>query len=206
MWNRLRYTLWAPIYDRLVAPARFEGARRRSIERLALQPGDRVLIVGAGTGLDLEYLPKKTRITAIDVTPAMLARLRDRADRLGLEVDTRMADARRLPFDAETFNAVLLHLILAVMPNPAQGLQEAERVLKPGGRVGIFDKFLRDNERAPVARRLLNLVVKLLFSDLNRRLGPLVTQTQLQMEHDEPAAFGGLFRIVTLGKPPTVTS
>ncbi|MPZ16936.1 MAG: methyltransferase domain-containing protein [Luteitalea sp.] len=206
MWNRLRYTLWAPIYDRLVAPAHFEGARRGSIERLALRPADRVLIVGAGTGLDLEYLPKEIHITAVDVTPAMLARLRDRAGRLGVDVDTRVADARRLPFDAGTFDAVVLHLILAVMPTPAQGLQEAERVLKPGGRIGIFDKFLRDDERAAVARRLVNLVVKPLFSDLNRRLGPLVMQTQLELERDEPAAFGGLFRVVTLKKRASTNS
>ncbi|MPY87007.1 MAG: methyltransferase domain-containing protein [Luteitalea sp.] len=206
MWNRLRYTIWAPIYDALVTPAHFEDARRRSIQHLALQRGDRVLIVGAGTGLDLEYLPKEVLITAVDVTPAMLARLRDRAQRLGVDVETHVLDARRLPFDSDTFDAVVLHLVLAVMPNPDRGLQEAERVLKPGGRVGIFDKFLRDDEQASVARRLLNLVVKPLFSDLNRKLGPLVKQTRLEIEHDEPVAFGGLFRVVALKKPSTVDS
>jgi phosphatidylethanolamine/phosphatidyl-N-methylethanolamine N-methyltransferase len=201
MWNRLHYTLWAPWYDRLVAAADFGRARRESIQRLALAPGDRVLLVGAGTGLDLDYFPRGVTITALDVTPAMLERCRRRARELALDVDTHIMDARMLTFEAETFDAVLLHLVLAVMPQPERGLREAERVLKRGGQIAVFDKFLGDNDRATVWRRLANLVIRPLFSDLNRRLGPMVNQTRLEIVHDEPIAFGGLFRIVTLAKP-----
>jgi hypothetical protein len=59
MWNRLRYTLWAPAYDAIVRAARFDTARRLSIDRLGLLSDDRVLIVGAGTGLD------RSRITSM---------------------------------------------------------------------------------------------------------------------------------------------
>lgn len=93
-----------------------------------------------------------------------------------------------------------MHLILAVMPDPERGLAEAERVLKQGGRIAVFDKFLREDERPSVKRRLLNAVAKPLFSDMNRRLGPLVARTQLAVEHDEPVAFGGMYRIATLVK------
>jgi hypothetical protein len=75
-WNRFRYTLWAPIYDGLVGATPFKGARRRSMERLELRVDDRVLLVGAGTGLDIDLLPPGVEVTAIDVTPAMLERLR----------------------------------------------------------------------------------------------------------------------------------
>jgi phosphatidylethanolamine/phosphatidyl-N-methylethanolamine N-methyltransferase len=71
MWNRLRYSSWAPWYDALVGAAGFEEARRRSIDHLALASGAHVLIVGAGTGLDLEHLPRGVHVTAVDVTPAM---------------------------------------------------------------------------------------------------------------------------------------
>jgi len=200
MWNRLRYTIWAPWYDALVAAADFGESRRRAIGHLALSDGDRVLLVGAGTGLDLEYLSSGLSITAIDVTPAMLHRLRRRAERLGMAVQIQTADARRLPFAADSFDAVLLHLVLAVMPHPDQGLREVERVLRPGGRVSVFDKFLRDDQRPSMMRRLLNPIMKLLFTDMNRRLGPLLQGTDLVIEHDETAAFGGFFRIIVLKK------
>ena len=51
LWNRLRYTLYTPIYDLLVGRI-FTSSRRKSIELLHIQPGEKVLLVGAGTGLD----------------------------------------------------------------------------------------------------------------------------------------------------------
>jgi phosphatidylethanolamine/phosphatidyl-N-methylethanolamine N-methyltransferase len=202
MWNRLRYSAWAPVYDALAGAAGFTEARRRSIGRLNLAPGNRVLLVGAGTGLDLEYLPADVVITAVDVTPAMLKRLQARAARFGRQVSAHVMDARHLHFADESFDAVVMHLIVAVMPDPEQGLQEAARVLRPGGRIAVFDKFLRQDERPSVRRRLLNLIAKPLFSDMNRHLEPLVATTSLQVERDEPIAFGGVYRIATLIKPP----
>lgn len=200
-WNQVRYSMWAPWYDRIVAAVGFDAARRTSIDRLALMPGARVLVAGAGTGLDLPHLPSTSRITAIDITPGMLARLRERARELGRQVDVRNVDARHLPFDDEEFDAVVMHLILAVMPDPEQGLREAARVVRRGGRIAVFDKFLRDDEAPSVKRRLLNLVAKPLFSDMNRRLGPLVAGTGLVIERDEPVAMAGMYRIATLRKP-----
>jgi ubiquinone/menaquinone biosynthesis C-methylase UbiE len=200
MWNRLRYTIWAPLYDGLVGAVGFTDARRRSIEGLALKDGARVLLVGAGTGLDLDFVPSGVAITAIDVTPAMLKRLTRRAARAGRQVSAQVMDARALTFPDESFDAVIMHLILAVMPQPELGLKEAARVLAPGGRVAIFDKFLRDRDQAPLVRRLANLVTRTLFSDINRHLAPMVQGAGLRVDRNEPGAFGGMFREITLSK------
>jgi phosphatidylethanolamine/phosphatidyl-N-methylethanolamine N-methyltransferase len=201
MWNRLRYTIWAPAYDALVGAMGFAAARRLSIDRLKLAPSDRVLIVGAGTGLDLDCLPSSVHVTAIDVTPAMLKHLERRAAGSDRSVTARIMDARQLAFPDSSFDAVVMHLILAVMPEPQRGMREAVRVLKPGGRIAVLDKFLRDEEHPSLKRQLLNAIAKPLFSDLNRRLGPLITATPLVIERDEPVAFGGTYRAVTLVKP-----
>jgi phosphatidylethanolamine/phosphatidyl-N-methylethanolamine N-methyltransferase len=195
-WNRLRYTLWAPLYDFV---ARFGRQRRRSIALLGLQPGERVLLVGAGTGADLPLIPQGATVLATDLTPAMLDRARPRV-RPGIEL--RVMDGQALDLASESFDAVILHLILAVIPDPAACLREAARVLKPGGRIAVFDKFLPDGARPRLPRRLANTVTRTLFTDINRRLGDILERSgaPLRIEHDEPAMFGGAFRIVLLRK------
>lgn len=199
-WNRLRYTLWAPIYDRVVGFAR---QRRRSIGLLELRPGERVLIVGAGTGADLPFVPDGVEVVAGDITPAMVERIRRRAGRLGREVRAEVMDGQALPFPDGAFDAVVLHLIVAVIPDPAACLREAARVLAPGGRAVVFDKFVPDAGRPSLARRAANVVARVVATHLTRRLGPLLTGTGLEIVHREPAAAGGLFEIALLRTPAT---
>ncbi|HYO13038.1 MAG TPA: methyltransferase domain-containing protein [Thermoanaerobaculia bacterium] len=195
-WNRLRYTVWAPIYDRV---ARFGPQRRRSIGLLGLLPGERVLIVGAGTGADLPYIPEGVSVLATDLTPAMLSRAASRA-RSGVEL--RVMDGQDLDLPDESFDAVILHLILAVIPDPAACLREASRVLRPGGRIAVFDKFLPDGARPNLPRRIANAATSVLFSDINRRMGEILraSEAPLRIEHDEPGLLGGFFRILLLRK------
>lgn len=197
-WNRLRYGFYAPFYD-LVA-RRLDRGRRRSIALLELQPGERVLIVGAGTGLDLDHLPPGLDVTVTDLSPAMLRKAGARAARRGYDVTCRVMDAHHLDLPDATFDAVLLHLVLAVVPDPEAAAREAARVLRPGGRVGIFDKFLPDAARASLLRRGLGLVANVVATDINRRLGPLLDAAGLTPEHEEPSLFGGLFKVVRARK------
>lgn len=193
-WNRVRYTLWAPFYDLV---ARFGRQRRRSVALLGLKPGERVLVVGAGTGADLPWIPQGVEVLAIDLTPAMLARAQPRV-RAGIEL--RVMDGQALDLPDQSFEAVILHLILAVIPDPVACLREAARVLKPGGRITVFDKFLPDGARPSAARRLANLATRTLFTDINRRFGEILERSgaPLTLEHDEPAMLGGAFRILVL--------
>ena len=191
-WLRARYSLYALFYD--LGPG-FREERRRAIELLCLRPGERVLVVGVGTGADLPLLPPFVRTLGVDLTPAMLARARAQA---GPNVELRVMDAQRLDVPAGSFDAVLLHQVLEVVSDPVACLAEAARALRPGGRASVFDKFLPD--AAPPSRwraawaRLLDLFftsVKHRFADLLERAGaPLV------VEHDEPAL--GPFRVLLL--------
>ena len=62
-WNRVRYTLWAPLYD--IAGRRFDGRRKASLNLLDLKAGERLLIVGAGTGADLPHVPPGVSIISM---------------------------------------------------------------------------------------------------------------------------------------------
>jgi phosphatidylethanolamine/phosphatidyl-N-methylethanolamine N-methyltransferase len=199
-WNRLRYTLYLPVYD-LVADRIFRNYRKRSITLLQAKPDDAILILGAGTGLDLPCLQGYTNLTAIDITPGMIAKLKQRAEKLGIPVDAYVMNGQQLEFADNSFDAVVLHLILAVIPDPIVCIREVERVLKPGGTVVVFDKFLPDGQKPSLLRRLFNPIASTLFSDINRSIGSIASHTSLQVELNEPAAFGGTFRIVRLRMP-----
>jgi phosphatidylethanolamine/phosphatidyl-N-methylethanolamine N-methyltransferase len=197
-WNRIRYTLYAPFYD--LAARWFAGQRRRSIALLDLKPDERVLLVGAGTGLDLEFLPKNVIIEANDISPAMVHHMTRRAGKLGMKVRAEVMDGQDLQCDPESFDAVILHIILAIIPDPVRCIQEVERVLKKGGRAAIFDKFLPDDRKPSWMRMVFNLFANLIATNINRQLGPILKTTSLKIVHEEPAGFGGFFKIVLIKK------
>jgi phosphatidylethanolamine/phosphatidyl-N-methylethanolamine N-methyltransferase len=198
-WNRLRYTLYLPIYD-LIADRIFRKYRKQSVDLLQAKPDDAILLLGAGTGLDLPYLQGYTHLTAIDITPGMIAKLKARAEKLQIPVNACVMNGQQLTFADNSFDAVIAHLILAVIPDPIACIKEVERVLKPSGTVVIFDKFLPDGQKPTILRRFLNSVASTLFSDINRSIGSIVSHTSLTIELNKPAAFSGTFRIVRLRK------
>lgn len=201
--HRTAYTIFAPWYDLMIESAT-RSARRQSLERLNPIRDHDLLLCGAGSGLDIPHLPPGPVATALDLTRAMLLRARSRAVRDRREVLFLVGDATALPFAAGTYDVVVMHLILAVTSRPDLALAEAARVLRPGGRVLILDKFLKPGERAPL-RRLVNLF-----------LAPLLTRTDVVFEEvlasvpglrvtgDRPALLGGWFRFITLERaaPP----
>jgi ubiquinone/menaquinone biosynthesis C-methylase UbiE len=193
-WNRLRYSFWAPLYDTLVGS--FDGIRQDSLRLLDPRPGERILIVGAGTGADLPHIPPGSVVLAADLTPAMLKRARRRA-RAGVHLV--VMDGHQLAIPAASFDAVVLHLILAVIPDPARCLAEAARALRPGGRAVVFDKFVRGG-KVPLALRVLNPVARLLFSEMTRSFEDILERSRapLVVTHDEPVFLSGLYRQLLL--------
>lgn len=198
-WNKLRYTLYTPGYD-LIARF-FKSSRKQSIASLDIKPGDKLLIVGAGTGLDMEFLPADCEIVATDLTPSMVNRITERNKQLKLNLDATVMDGQKLVFPDASFDKIILHLILAVIPDPTACIREAERVLKPGGKIAIFDKFVPANQKASLLRKLINPLANLLFSDITRSFETIAAQTGLKILKDIPADFGGSFRRILTEKP-----
>jgi ubiquinone/menaquinone biosynthesis C-methylase UbiE len=191
---RHTYTLIAPFYDAAIDRAT-RAARRHSLNALAHEPG-RILLAGVGTGLDLPHLPAQHRYVGLDLTHAMLRRALPRAG--SVDFTAVQGDAQRLPFADASFDAAVLHLILAVVPEPAQCLAEIGRVLRPGGHALVFDKFLRHGQPA-LLRRLANPLVRRVATRLDVVFEDLLERTpELVLEHDQPALAGGWFRTIRL--------
>lgn len=188
------YTLIAPFYDALIARATL-AARQRSLAALPARPGT-VLLNGVGTGLDLPHLPAQHAYCGLELNHAMLRRALPRTGQATFW--PVQGDAQRLPFADASFDAAVLHLILAVVPQPVACLQEVARVLKPGGGVLIFDKFLRPGQAAPL-RRLANPLVRRLATRLDVVFEEVLAETpQLRLVDNQPALAAGWFRLIQL--------
>jgi ubiquinone/menaquinone biosynthesis C-methylase UbiE len=194
---RFSYDLLAPLYD-LVVSRVMRAARRRSLRALPQDVPGRVLVSGAGTGLDLPFLPPLHRYTALDFSAGMLRRAVPRGE--GLEIDFVLGDSMALPFADGSFDHVVLHLIVAVVPQPELCLAEAARVLKPGGTIVLFDKFLHPHQHAWLRRALTPLTrrfatrMDVVFEEVLR------AAPELRVVGDEPILAGGWFRSILLRK------
>jgi phosphatidylethanolamine/phosphatidyl-N-methylethanolamine N-methyltransferase len=194
---RLSYSLIAPFYD-LAISAPLRSARTRSLQSLPDDVAGRVLLSGIGTGLDLPLLPELHRYIALDFNAAMLSRARPRG--ASLQVEWVLGDSMALPFADEQFDHVVLHLIVAVVPQPARCLSEAARVLKPGGTVILFDKFLPPNKPA-LLRRALNQLSRRIATRTDVVFEEVLNAVpQLEVVSDEPLLAGGWFRGIVLRK------
>jgi ubiquinone/menaquinone biosynthesis C-methylase UbiE len=162
---------------------------------LPAEPG-RVLLAGVGTGLDLPHLPSHHHYIGLDLTQAMLQRALPRVGHL--DFLPIQGDAQRLPFADAAFDHAVLHLILAVVPQPAHCFAEIARVVRPGGSVLVFDKFLRRGQPA-FLRRLINPLMRRVATRLDVVFEDLLVATpELALEHDLPALAGGWFRMIRL--------
>jgi phosphatidylethanolamine/phosphatidyl-N-methylethanolamine N-methyltransferase len=194
---RSSYSLIAPVYDAVIEKA-MRKAREQSLLALPRSEPCDVLISGIGTGLDLPFLPQLHRYTALDFNAAMLSRAKAR--RTDLRIDWVLGDSMNLPFADGRFDHIVLHLITAVVPHPPLCLGEAARVLKPGGSIVLFDKFLREGQAAPLRRMLTPLSSRIatrmdvVFEEVLR------SAPELEVLSDMPMLAGGWFRGILLRK------
>lgn len=199
MGLKFSYTLIAPIYDAVVASAT-HSMRKDSLRRLdSEQPLD-ILVNGIGTGLDIPHLPEHHRYHGIDLTPAMLKKCQQRLHENSLSMQLKQGDAMQLPYDDNHFDIVLMNLILAVVPDPLMALKEASRVVKPGGKVLIMDKFIR-TEQPALLLRFANIFMRHIATRTDVIFEDLIDSVpQLIIKSDVPALFNGWFRLIDLEK------
>lgn len=195
------YTLLAPIYDYIVSGP-LDAARKNSILSIKDTSNKNILVNGIGSGLDIPHLPQNAKYTGTDITPAMLKLAQRRALKHSFNIDLICADSQNLPFNDGEFDVVIMHLILAVVPQPHLALKEANRVLKTGGSLYILDKFLKPGEFAPI-RKIINVISQHIATRLDVVFEDMLEQTpSLKIVSNEPALANGWFRLIELKKAP----
>jgi ubiquinone/menaquinone biosynthesis C-methylase UbiE len=142
-WGRL----FAATYDRGLKATEEAGLRRMRAELLA-GAGGRTVELGAGTGVNVDLYPDAVgELVMVEPDPHMAKRLRARVAESERGATIAEAPAERLPLESAGFDTAVATLVLCTVPDPAAGLAELARVLKPGGRL-LFIEHVRAEDPA----------------------------------------------------------
>lgn len=200
-WNKLIYKGWAPIYDRFFNAGPFSKTRDILFNEIQFRPGDRVLLVGAGTGADINRLPyEQLKITAIDYSENMLQRAKDKFR--GSSITFLKMDAQQLEFNEESFDYVIGSLILSVVPDTTKAFGEMIRVCRKDGLVLVFDKFAQPGKELSLVKKAFRHVIKLLGTDIGVSFEEISSteRARVRMISDEGVMFGDMYRRILMEK------
>lgn len=175
-WLSLTYDLMTFGEDR-----RQGGEKRRLFAKIH----GRTLLVAVGTGNDLKYLPSDCNLIAIDISPRMIQRARTKARSEGGNIRMVLTDAQRLPFADQTFDTVLTVCTFCSIPDPVEGLQELYRVLKPGGRLLMFEHVRSKIGPFALFLDFMTFLTRKFGPDLNRDTVGNVLQAGFQLQREE---------------------
>ena len=168
------------VYDWTYGPTLHPG-RVQALQKMHIQPCERVLEVGVGTGINASLYPPDCAVTGIDLTGSMLDKARDRIAREGIKnIRLLEMDAADLKFADGTFDIVYAPYLISVVPDPVAVAREMYRVCRSGGRVIFLNHFRSVNPLlAWVERAICPLTVHIGFkSDLD--LTAFLVQTDLK--------------------------
>jgi phosphatidylethanolamine/phosphatidyl-N-methylethanolamine N-methyltransferase len=150
------YDKLAKVYDLTFGPTLHPG-RLQAIQRMDIQPGERVLEVGVGTGINLPLYPKEATVTGIDFSSSMLEKARERVSRKWLRhMRLLQMDAADLKFSDDSFDIVYAPYLISVVPDPVKVAREMRRVCRPGGRIIFLNHFLSASPLLSRAERLIS--------------------------------------------------
>lgn len=150
------YENLASVYDWIFGPTLHPG-RLQAMQRMAIAPGDRILEVGVGTGINLSLYPRDCAVTGIDLSDSMLEKAYERvAEKAMRNVRLFQMDATSLTFPDDSFDIVYAPYLISVVPDPVAVALEMRRVCRPGGRIIILNHFRSSNHVMSWGERMLS--------------------------------------------------
>lgn len=161
-WDRL-----APRFDTMAgkgAEARWKPYKQALFNEMA----GKILFLALGTGLDIAAFPPGQDITAIDISPKMLQQAQPRITDYPGRIRAQVMDVHEMDFAPDSFDQVFTSCTFCSVPDPIRGLKALRRVLKPGGRLFMFE---HTGSAFYPFRQMMNLM-----SALTERIGPAMNR------------------------------
>jgi phosphatidylethanolamine/phosphatidyl-N-methylethanolamine N-methyltransferase len=176
------YAILSPVYDFLFDKIFYPG-RVAAIDLLEIKPGNRVLEVGVGTGLNLPLYPRGCDVTGVDISEEMLRKAEERVRTYGM-TNTRLMvmDGSKLDFPDNSFDRVIATYVISAVPDPVKTLLEMRRVCKPSGHLVILNHFKSDNPIIGMFEKLLAPVCTKIGFNTELKLMPLLERVALAPE------------------------
>ncbi len=174
-----------------------EGDDKR---RLYSRARGRTILVAVGTGNDIKYLPPGLDVVGLDISPRMVERAQPCTAPYQGRIELRVMDVQQLEYGDNSFDTAVTACTFCSVPDPVRGLRELYRVLKPGGRLLMFEHVRSNVPMVALMLDALTYRARLLGPDLNRDTSSNVRRAGFQILREQNVYFD-IVRAIEAQKP-----
>ena len=195
---------WFPrLYDSFMSPLEKRPAFHTARKHLVAEAHGEVLEIGAGTGINFPfYTSSANHVLATDPNLEMVKRMTFKKDKCAAPIEVQTANAESLPFSDSSFDTVVGTLVFCSIPHPKIAIEELNRVLKPGGKLLLFEHVKMDNPALQTTQDILTPLWKHICDGchLNRDTLSLIEHSTFNVNQVIPI-YKGLFISIKATKP-----
>jgi phosphatidylethanolamine/phosphatidyl-N-methylethanolamine N-methyltransferase len=190
------YSNYAGVYDRVFGRV-FQDSREAVVRNLKVEPGERVLEVGVGTGLCLPLYPPNCDITAIDVSQPMLEKAAARVKEHGLtNVKLLKMDAGEMDFPDSSFDTVIAAYVVTAVPDYRKLMKEMIRVSRVGGRLILLNHFTQEHPIVAAVEKAISPICTRIGFRTDLSVDEVINGWPLIKERDQRVKPLGMWHVV----------
>ena len=162
----------------------------------------KILEVGIGTGNNIKYLNKETKVTGIDFSEKMLEKARQKLISSGKKnIVLSQMDVENLSFEDDLFDYVITSSVFCSVPDPVKGLKEIRRVLKPKGKLIMVEHVLSKNKFISFIENLFNPLVRSITGvNINRDTGQNIIKSGMKIIKEKNLALLDIYKLFAIKK------
>jgi len=176
------YSNYSNFYD-LIFKKFFLPRQEYGINQMEIQPDDKILDVGVGTGLSLPLYPNYCHVTGIDLSAQMLNKAHNKVKKHDLKnITLKQMDAMELQFEDNTFDKVIASFVISVVPDPVQVIAEMKRVCKNNCNLILINHFQSNNKIMAKIEEIFNPICRKIGWRTDVDLDSLIIDSNLQVD------------------------